>query len=319
MIWHYLGIDTARFIASLFVVMIHIDPFIEPLNFVMTRIFGRLAVPFFMMTTGYFLYRREPEGRWLKTVLHLLKLYAFATLLYFPLMIYSGQLSSPGMFLQDLFWNGTFYHLWYFPAMIIGLVIVEGLRRYAPEKLAWFVVILLYLIGLGGDSYGQWFISTPFYAGLGSWMAYTRNGLFFAPLMIMLGAHASKCCLKPLGMLLLFGLYSGEMMLIHQNGWAVHDAMTLFLPLMSLALFQWLLKQSSKRHLLLANLSMWIYLLHPWLIVIVRGMASLSGLLILKENALILYLLTVVGSLGAGWLIERGRRIDGQKQKLDRN
>lgn len=310
MIRRWMNIDSFRFIASLLVVMIHIDPFVEPLNYVMTRLIGRLAVPFFMMTTSYFLYRNYTREKWRITVSKLCILYVLTTLLYFPLMLYSGQVTTVSMFFQDFLLNGTFYHLWYFPAMIIGLCIVEGLRRYCTPKVSWILVILLYLIGLGGDSYGNLFRNTMFYEWIRSMMAYTRNGLFFSPLMIMLGIEATRYKMRTVWIsIIIVVFYSLEMILIKINGWAIHDAMTIFLPMMSFILFQWLVAHTSARHILTAKLSMWIYLLHPWMIVVVRGLATWSGWLFLKENALVLFILTTMLSIGTGWLIEWGKQL----------
>lgn len=304
----WMNIDDFRFIASLLVVMIHTDPFVEPLNFIMTRLIGRLAVPFFMMTTAYFLYHNYSRKKWERTVVKLCIFYVLATFLYLPLIIYSGQVTTMSKFIQDLFLNGTFYHLWYFPAMIIGLCIVEGLRRYCTTKIAWIVVILLYLIGLGGDSYGNLFSNTVFYEWVRSMMDYTRNGLFFAPLFVMLGIETINHKVKTRWMSVIILFYSLEMIIIKINGWAIHDAMTILLPVMSFVLFQWLSGRSSTRHIRTAKLSMWIYLLHPWMIVIVRRLAVWSDWLIFKEDAFILFVLTTMLSVGIGWLIEWGKQ-----------
>ena len=54
---YYTGIDKMRFAAALLVIAIHtspLDSFSETGNFILTRIFGRVAVPFFFMTSGFF-------------------------------------------------------------------------------------------------------------------------------------------------------------------------------------------------------------------------------------------------------------------------
>lgn len=54
--------------------------------------------------------------------------------------------------MRKLLVDGTFYHLWYFPATILGIVIARWLSRLGL-RVALPVAALLYLIGLGGDSY----------------------------------------------------------------------------------------------------------------------------------------------------------------------
>lgn len=77
----------------------------------------------------------------------MLLLYAGATLLYLPLRLYSGALPGPLDLLLDLVFDGTFYHLWYFPALLLGL----ALTALAPRRALWYCVPL-YLLGLLGDS-----------------------------------------------------------------------------------------------------------------------------------------------------------------------
>ena len=52
------GIDFFKFIAALVVVAIHTSPlssFSVDADFILTRVLARIAVPFFLMVTGYFL------------------------------------------------------------------------------------------------------------------------------------------------------------------------------------------------------------------------------------------------------------------------
>ena len=57
----YTGIDIFRMIAALLVIAIHTSPLSsinETADFILTRIFARVAVPFFFVTSGYFLITR---------------------------------------------------------------------------------------------------------------------------------------------------------------------------------------------------------------------------------------------------------------------
>lgn len=93
----YSGIDYFRFIAALLIVAIHTSPlssFSETGNFIFTRIVARVAVPFFFMTSGFFLISRytcnaEKLGTFIKkTTL----IYGVAILLYIPINVYNGYL-----------------------------------------------------------------------------------------------------------------------------------------------------------------------------------------------------------------------------------
>ena len=95
---------------------------------------------------------------------------------------------------QKLLIDGTLYHLWYFPAVLLGVVIARGLARLGlPAALE--AALLLYLIGLGGDSYYGLTAQLPaldaLYGGLFRLCSYTRNGLFLAPFSCFWGRRES--------------------------------------------------------------------------------------------------------------------------------
>ena len=83
-----INIDVARFVVSFLVIAIHISPFIninQEFNFFFTRILGRIAVPLFLMITGYYILDRALKD---KQVLvdytkKILKIYLLCILLYF--------------------------------------------------------------------------------------------------------------------------------------------------------------------------------------------------------------------------------------------
>ena len=55
---YYPGLDAFRIPAALLVIAIHTSPlasFSETADFLLTRVAGRVAVPFFLMVTGFFL------------------------------------------------------------------------------------------------------------------------------------------------------------------------------------------------------------------------------------------------------------------------
>ena len=57
----YTGIDAFRMVAALLVVAIHTAPLgdVNPTaDFILTRVIARVAVPFFFMTSGFFLFGR---------------------------------------------------------------------------------------------------------------------------------------------------------------------------------------------------------------------------------------------------------------------
>ena len=139
------GLDRFRLIAAFLVVAIHTSPlssYSVEADFFLTRILARLAVPFFFLVTGRFVlaeYLAEnkasftPILRYLKKILIL---YGISILLYLPIGVYAGHYNelTPFSFLRMLLFDGTFYHLWYFPALIIGILLLSSLRRFCSLR-----------------------------------------------------------------------------------------------------------------------------------------------------------------------------------------
>lgn len=198
------GLDRFRLAGALLVVAIHTSPLTclsAEADFFLTRILARMAVPFFLMVTGQFVLPRilEPGVRAGRRLLRYLvrtgALYLTCILLYLPLGIYAGHYKelTAAKFMRMLIWDGTFYHLWYFPACMLGMVLLYLLsRRLSLHSLA-LACGVLYLLGLSGDSYyGLTQCIPPLRIlcdlGFQVW-SYTRNGLFLAPLFLLMGAY----------------------------------------------------------------------------------------------------------------------------------
>ena len=235
-------LDRFRLLAAVLVAAIHTSPlttYTAPGDFYLTRVLGRVAVPFFLMVSGYFLDQkgwRTVWPFWKKTAL----LYGVCVLLYLPLNLYAGQLD--GDFFRRLVTDGTFYHLWYFPGLLLGIPIAWRLRRLGL-RLALPLAGLLYLVGLGGDSYYGLAAQIPaletVYSAIFQVFSYTRNGLFYVPLFLLLGTAGRRFSRRATlaGFLLSLAAMSGEALWLHSLGVQRHDSMYLFLPLAMLFLF----------------------------------------------------------------------------------
>ena len=178
------------------VVANHTSPLasVSPLwDFWFTRVLARVAVPFFLMVSGYFL----AKDQWRRTGVFLKKtclLYGAAVLLYLPLNWYNGGY-GPAEWVKKLLLDGTFYHLWYFPGVILGVLVARGLLRLG-SRTALTAAGLLYLVGLGGDSYYGLTCQLP-----------TAEGLWLHGLQVQ--RHDSMYMLLPLVMVCLFSLLLG--------------------------------------------------------------------------------------------------------------
>ena len=289
-------VDRFRPVAASMAIAIHTAPLsgISPVldEAVVYGVF-RVAVPFFLMAAGRyvlapFLMRlpgsRERVRRYVRRTV---ATYLLATAAYLPLMAYAGNLpGSIPSFLRWLLVDGTVYHLWYFPALVLGLAVCCALSRLGVRA-AITAAAALYLVGVGGDSYfgavGAAGPLKPLYSALFSCAEYARNGLFYVPLFLMVGAVVSPAAkgLSARDSTMLFVslvAVAVEAFATSALGWQRHDSMYLFLPLASWFLFRILVSAKPRACLpfdAIAPASEAVYLIHPYVIVAVRGIARL--------------------------------------------
>lgn len=315
----YAGIDYFRLIASLLIVAIHTSPlssFSATGNFVLTRILARVAVPFFFMTSGFFLISRYTYNaeKLVSFVKKTAIIYGTAILIYIPINIYSGYLKMddllPNM-IKDIVFDGTLYHLWYLPASIAGAVIAWYLMKKLNYQKALFVAFVFYMIGLFGDSYygiaERVSLLNRFYHLIFQVTDYTRNGIFFAPVFFIMGGfiadHRPQIAFRKCicGFVISFGLMLVEAFVLHHFHLQRHDSMYLFLLPCMYFLFHLILCFKGKRSVNLRTTALIVYIIHPMMIVIIRLCAKLLHLQkILVENSIIHYLLVCLTSVASG-------------------
>ena len=174
----------------------------------------------------------------------------------------------------------------------------------------------LYIIGCFGDSYYGLTERIPWlrkcYGLLFQFSDYTRNGIFYAPVFLILGGMAAergRALLKRQSLaafLVSFGLMLAEALTLRHFHFQRHDSMYLFLLPAAFFLFGWLLTFRGRRMVFLRDSAMLIYLLHPMMIVVVRMAARLTGLWpLLVENSLVHYLAVCICTLLVSLLLLR--------------
>lgn len=312
----YTGIDYFRFVSALLVIAIHTSPlssFGEIGNFILTRVIARVAVPFFFMTSGFFIITRYAyHANKVKIfVKKTLIIYGAAILIYIPINIYNGYFNRKNLLqtiIKDVLFDGTLYHLWYLPASIMGVTIAWYLVKKLDYPKALLITSVLYIIGLFGDSYygitEKISSLNRFYKLLFQLSDYTRNGIFFAPIFFILGGIIAdkhhrislKKSIYGFGISLTFML--GEALFLHHFNLQRHDSMYIFLLPSMYFLFHAILYFNRKRLVWLRTLSLVIYIIHPMAIVIIRLFAKLLHLQsLLVKNSTIHFFIVCLTSL----------------------
>lgn len=309
----YGSIDYFRMIAAFLIVAIHTSPLSsinDTSDFLLTRVIARVAVPFFIMVTGYFVaskfFTKENNNiSFHNFIKKTLLLYGVAIILYIPINIYTGYFHKNFTLiklLKDIIFNGTFYHLWYLPAVVLGIYIIYLLSKKVGIYIVLLITSFLYLIGLLGDNYFFVVKGTPsfrfIYNVLFQLFDYTRNGFFFAPVFLCLGVIAKKHIVENqvkktdtnkflikalIGLILSMVLFIAEGLYLHFHFENRHDSMYLFLVPTMYYLFMMLLSIKIKPNKGLRLLSMVIYIVHPFVIIYVRGFAKVIN----RENLFI--------------------------------
>lgn len=322
----YVGIDYFRIIAALLVVAIHTSPLTSvdgTADFILTRVIARVAVPFFFMASGFFLLpgymnvKDTEPGKLFKFLEKAAMLYGIAILLYLPINFYAGYFQMEFLLpnlIKDFVFDGTFYHLWYLPAAMMGATLTYLLLKKFKSGHVFRVALILYLIGLFGDSYYGIIEKVPFiksfYDTIFLFSDYTRNGLFFAPIFFMLGGmvakqrghYRAKECL--IGLLVSLVLMLTEGLCLHGFALQRHDSMYIMLLPCMFFLFQSLLFWRGQGNKSLRYISMIIYLIHPFMIALIRGFAKVTGLpKIYVDNSMLHYLAVAGCSSAAAILI----------------
>ncbi|MDE6750285.1 MAG: hypothetical protein K2K21_14670 [Lachnospiraceae bacterium] len=327
------GLDFFRIISALLVAAIHTSPFASlnaSADFIFTRIIARCAVPFFLMVTGYFslpqyLFNKSANLRpMFHFILKSIYLYAAAIILYLPVNIYAGHFKNAavGDILRMIIFDGTFYHLWYLPASVLGMIIVISLGRKLTPGTVMTISMILYFIGLAGDSYYGVAVEIPavrvVYDVMFNIFSYTRNGIFYTPVFLVMGAYINhiirdektvrrKRIDNAVGFLISLFFMVVEGLILHIYDMQRHDSMYIALIPCMFFLFQIILGinihlsntfgRHHGLHVRYHMIGMRIYIIHPLMIIAVRGIAKTAHLeKILVQNSLIHYAAVCISS-----------------------
>lgn len=320
----YCAIDAVKAVCAVLIVFIHTSPFESvnvQLNSFAVNYLARIAVPFFFISSGFFLFCKtsadNPDmgiiGRYIKRIL---AMYLFWSAVYFPFtvlqMFYSGQ-SAFSVFinwLKNMFFTAGYGVLWYLPATavavgLVALMLKKGIKINTVAGIGF----VLYLIGLCGQSYFGLFVKIPHSAFLGelvkkfySVIVTTRNGVFEGIVFIALGAKISQkenngsFGAAIAGFCASMILYSGEFLLVSKMKWRLEYDM--YFCLIPCAYF--LLKAAVtckikiKRTSLLRRYSSLIYFTHMlcaeicWILTPVKNANSLIMFLIIFSSTVLL-------------------------------
>lgn len=301
----YPFIDIAKLIAALLVIAIHVAPFgrntiYDNANFMFTQYLTRGAVPFFFISSSFFFFRKYDVKSFVFSdcfnyVKRLFKLYGLWTLIYLYYIINNiikGRKTVGRVLLETVF-AGSYLHLWYFTALITGIIITSFLlsKKISIIKIS-FISLILYFIGLLGQGYYVILASNmdnPLIAFIIKWypeiFINTRNGLFEGFFFVCIGLIFAKKIIKISFPLAIIGAVISEALLIVETTYIKYHSYyleeDLFISLIPLCFFVFYIVSHIKinidpkisKHIRL--LSSLIFYIHLFVLACFRQLASI--------------------------------------------
>lgn len=292
-------IDIFKLIFSLCIVALHVglnSCLDETANWYTVHLIFRLAVPFFFMVSGFFYGRmilqentdvKQKSGTYISRLLFPLTFWLLVSLPFEILNLYNSDT-----------WNGIsqtiiilikkilFYPwgaLWYLHAIIVAVFILQFFYARKNYYLPVILGAILYSFALISNSYyyavqDNQFLSKVVNTYMNIFIS-SRNGIFVGFLYISLGVLLAKLTQEerilkiryniPLLLLSYFILFIEVKILRNKTAFEDHS-LFIIMPVLSFLLVMLILNHKSNgRHILLRNMSTFIYLSHRPLINIV--------------------------------------------------
>ncbi|URN94593.1 MAG: acyltransferase family protein [Candidatus Pristimantibacillus lignocellulolyticus] len=324
------AIDIAKLVMAVLVICIHTDPlesYSVTGNFILTRVIARVAVPFFFMAAGYYFWGKT---RSTAQVFKYLKKIAFLYLVWSAIYtLVNGYTWMKAGFTAEwllqygkqFVFVGSYYHLWFLPALMIAISIVYYLQKWMPLTAVVGISLVLYVFGLLADSYYGLATQVPILQqSIDSYLTlfeYSRNGLFFGFPYVALGAFLSQSTLRmklsqsfcKFGLVLSVCCLIVEAAILRNWEWPRHDSMYLFLVPVVVIVFLLIMKtdmQERPFYKYTSDVSMLLYLIHPAVILAVRAISHLIP--VLKTDSLIYFAATLTLSFTLSHLWLRRKR-----------
>ncbi len=156
------SIDIFRYIGALMVMSIHIHPFEDISDFwgkEFRSVFPRIGVPFFFCAAGYFYIRKLMKGKdpFLPYMKRLLTTYFVWSCVYYLVDFLEWGKSDIRGFVKSCIYRfvvtGSHFHFWFFPALILAVIVVTILFKLRLQALVLPLSLALQVAGCLGASY----------------------------------------------------------------------------------------------------------------------------------------------------------------------
>lgn len=289
------ALDIAKYFAALLVIGIHTRPLADlsiEADFWFVDVLCRLAVPFFAVCTGYYLFspnsNKQQNHQFRKTWVKIVSMYVGWSVIYLFIHLYQWYDGGTLCWENIVGWikgsvvNCSYFHLWYFVALIYGMVWYWMVCRFIKPKYWPFLIITLWCLEVLAYGYRSFF--TQFHVYYILWDTLSSVAVSFTRMLplLLLGswiAYAkprfSLTWLVTATVLCLIGLCV-EVGILREHG-ANRFSYVLFTLPLAYFLFYTLLVVGNKTHCnsrVFAKISMVVYCIHPAIIFILNRLSD---------------------------------------------
>lgn len=275
-------LDLTKFILSLCVVCIHSQLFIDVnlylYQFVVCGI-TRIAVPMFFIISGYYFYDKTINHKNTNSYLiKIIKLYIFFELfeiLFYSYFMYPNLVNQFGIlgFPIRILTTGLGGAYWFLISLVISLFILKKLWKKEQIFPGLIIGFMFYVIAMSFDTYAGFHLPYMKIAEIHTYfMKWPQAGLVSSLLFLSLGAcihkYGHKLRKNIIRLLYLFLLFIIEVFYTQNHG-AIDANMYFSLILLVPYLFYYILNTNIDLNMntsYLANMSVYIYMLHPFVL-----------------------------------------------------
>lgn len=325
-IQNYKIIDYFKYIAAIMIVCIHCTQIfpIHMIDFFFRQVICRVAVPFFFISSAFFFRKSYNKNKeYLRIYLKKsIDSYLLWSLIFLPIglnwiqqNLTVSQELMPLAFLVGLFHTGTYYHLWYIPAMIFSLFVVTKLLNHFSYRTVLLFCSCLFLFGSIETYYG--FLQSggfkDFFDSIIRLMFTTRSGLFYGMIFVTLGFyivdHQETLSLYLNEIRLAMGisvlaLFIEGFIILNVPGLDMNFLIALvpfsFFSFITLLSYPKVPKKDTRR---IREISKYIYFVHPVCLVIVEEIGKAFGISMLVNGLVSLLCVLVLTHILSGFAI----------------
>lgn len=284
---YYPCVDLFKFIFSLLVVCIHVNPFADvnrTANLIVSGLLASFAVPYFFVVSGYM------SGD--KSLQRIMRKPLYVCLLCMSLYLILLQFwkLSFAQVLQLILLSGGYFHLWYLVVLLYCMIICKTLFEKIPSKYCVIICVFTYILGCLFRTYLE--VNTA--TGLFLFRLFSLGiPFFYYGMCVRKNQTEEKFAALKWGNCLFILLWIAEVLILMKKGNSVgYTLLFTTFPVVAI-IFSYSICLNDRITLkaapILGKISMIVYCIHPAILWLIQAIARKMG--VERVHSLLLYIL----------------------------